>query len=155
MLTEVSLVRDRGFDIKAGILIDGLTVALLFVVTLISLLVHIFSTEYMRDDRRKTHYFAALSPVHLRHVHPGHVVEHAPDAVRLGDHGPLLVHADRALVGVEGQNSNAALKAFFTTRTGDIGLLVGISILFFVAGQTFDIEAINAGALTGDSTRAY
>ena len=35
----------------------------------------------------------------------------------------------------EQPNSNAALKAFFTTRTGDIGLLVGISILFFGADR--------------------
>ena len=30
-------------------------------------------------------------------------------------------------------------KAFLTTRTGDIGLLIGVIILFFAAGQTFDI----------------
>jgi NADH-quinone oxidoreductase subunit L len=50
----------------------------------------------------------------------------------------------------EQANSDAALKAFFTTRTGDIGLLVGISILFFAAGGTFDIAAINHAALAGD-----
>ena len=31
-------------------------------------------------------------------------------------------------------NSDAALKAFFTNRVGDIGLLVGVSILFFARG---------------------
>ena len=36
-------------------------------------------------------------------------------------------------------NSDAALKAFFTTRTGDIGLLIGIAMTFWLAGQTFDI----------------
>ena len=49
----------------------------------------------------------------------------------------------------EKENSNAALKAFFTTRTGDIGFLVGIVILFFAAGQTFNIAAINHAALEG------
>src|SRR2546425_701540 len=49
----------------------------------------------------------------------------------------------------ESKNSDAALKAFFTTRTGDIGLLVGISILFWEAGRTFDIATINAKALNG------
>ena len=44
-----------------GIQIDGLAVMMLFVVTLISLLVHIYSLEYMRGDRRYTHYYAALS----------------------------------------------------------------------------------------------
>ena len=42
-----------------------------------------------------------------------------------------------ALIGhwwEEGANSDAALKAFLTTRTGDIGLMIGIIITFFAAG---------------------
>jgi hypothetical protein len=42
-------------------LVDGLTVMMLFVVTLISLLVHVYSTDYVAGDRRYTHYFAFLS----------------------------------------------------------------------------------------------
>jgi len=45
----------------AGTQIDGLAVMMMFVVTLISLLVHIYSTAYMHDDRRYTHYYAFLS----------------------------------------------------------------------------------------------
>ena len=33
---------------------------MLFVVTLISLLVHVYSTSYMHGDRRYTYFFAAL-----------------------------------------------------------------------------------------------
>ena len=47
----------------------------------------------------------------------------------------------------EKDNSDAALKAFFTTSTGDIGLMIGIITLFFAAGQTFHIETINRLAL--------
>jgi NADH-quinone oxidoreductase subunit L len=55
-------------------------------------------------------------------------------------------------------NSRAALKAFFTTRTGDIGLLVGTSILFFSANSWtqehlgvsgFSIRGLSAWALSG------
>jgi NADH-quinone oxidoreductase subunit L len=46
-------------------------------------------------------------------------------------------------------NSDAALKAFFTTRTGDIGLLIGLTMTFFLAGQTFDIDKINQAAVSG------
>jgi NADH-quinone oxidoreductase subunit L len=46
-------------------------------------------------------------------------------------------------------NSDAAMKAFLTTRTGDVGLLVGISILFFGAHQTFNWESLNQQALHG------
>ena len=44
-----------------GIQIDGLAVMMLFVVTLISLLVHVYSTSYMKGDVRFTYYYAALS----------------------------------------------------------------------------------------------
>jgi NADH-quinone oxidoreductase subunit L len=46
----------------------------------------------------------------------------------------------------DGANSRAALKAFFTVRVGDTGLLIGIAILFFSSG-TFSIEGINRWAL--------
>ncbi|MGA1087773.1 MAG: NADH-quinone oxidoreductase subunit L, partial [Ilumatobacteraceae bacterium] len=53
----------------------------------------------------------------------------------------------------------AALKAFFTVRTGDVGLLVGISILFFAANEWtttnlglsgFSIRGLSAWALSGE-----
>ena len=44
-----------------GTRVDGLVVMMLFVVTTISLLVHIYSTAYMHNDRRYTYYYAALS----------------------------------------------------------------------------------------------
>ncbi len=47
-----------------------------------------------------------------------------------------------ALIGhwwEEKPNSDAALKAFITNRVGDVGLICGVIILFFAAGQTFDI----------------
>ena len=48
-------------DIKVGTLLDGLTAMMLFTVTLISLLVHIYSKEYLQGRRRFTHYYAFLS----------------------------------------------------------------------------------------------
>src|SRR5207253_2388849 len=51
----------HGGHIEVGIHVDGLTVMMLFVVTTISLLVHVYSTEYMHGDRRFTHYYAFLS----------------------------------------------------------------------------------------------
>ena len=48
----------------------------------------------------------------------------------------------------EKPNSDAAVKAFLTTRTGDVGLMIGVIVLFFGAG-TFNIGVINATALNG------
>ena len=59
-------------------------------------------------------------------------------------------------------NARAALKAFFTVRVGDIGLLVGMSILFFGANawarenlgsDGFSIFAISGWALSGDASQ--
>ena len=46
------------FSIPIGTLVDGQSVMLLFVVTFISSLVHIYSTDYVNGDRRYTHYYA-------------------------------------------------------------------------------------------------
>ena len=46
--------------IRGGILLDGLTATMLFVVTLVSFLVHLFSIGYLKDDIRYGRYFASL-----------------------------------------------------------------------------------------------
>ena len=61
-----SCTRSRGGRTAAstfsvGTRVDGLVVMMLFVVTLISLLVHIYSVAYMREEVRFTHYYAMLS----------------------------------------------------------------------------------------------
>jgi NADH-quinone oxidoreductase subunit L len=53
--------QNGGVEFGVGIRMDGLAVMMLFVVTLISLLVHVYSTAYMHDDIRFTHYYAMLS----------------------------------------------------------------------------------------------
>ena len=107
---------------------------MLFVVTFISLLVHVYSTSYMHGDRRYTHFFAALSPVHRRHARCWSCPT-TPSQLLFG--WELMGLCSFMLIGhwwEEKENSDAAIKAFLTTRTGDIGLLIGIIILFFAAG---------------------
>ena len=49
----------------------------------------------------------------------------------------------------EKPNSDAALKAFLTTRTGDIGLLIGVIMTFFVARA----PPVTARSTSSPSTR--
>ena len=94
---------------RIGIQIDGLAViAAASSSRFISLLVHIYSLEYVRGDRRYTHFFAALTLFTAGMLVHGPRREHGPAHPRLGDHGPLLVHADRALVGGRGQRPRRA-----------------------------------------------
>jgi NADH-quinone oxidoreductase subunit L len=131
-----------------GIHIDGLTVMLLFVVAFISSMVHIFSLEYLRGDRRYTYYFAALSLFTASMF----TMVTAANSLQLLLGWEGMGVCSFMLIGhwwEDKPNSDAALKAFFTTRTGDIGLLIGLTMTFFLAGQTFDIAKINDAALAG------
>ena len=132
-----------------GSLVDGLSVAILVMVSVISLLVHVFSLAYMHGDRRFTHYYAALSLF----TSGMFILVTAPSTLQMILGWEIMGLCSFMLIGhwwEEHENSNAALKAFFTTRTGDIGLLVGVSMLFFLADQSFNVMHINEAALAGD-----
>ena len=139
---------DGGATIPWGTLVDDQSVLMLVVVTFISFLVHIFSTDYVSGDRRYTHYFAFLSLFTASMLF--YVVSASTIQMIVG--WELVGVCSFALIGhwwEDSNNSDAALKAFLTNRVGDIGLLVGMIILFFAAGNTFDILELNHAAVTG------
>src|SRR5215212_9432062 len=138
-----------GVHFGAGFHVDGLTVMMLVVVTFISLLVHVYSTGYLHGDRRYTYFFAALSLFTAAML----LLVVSDNTLQLMIGWELVGLCSFMLIGhwwEEGVNSGAAIKAFITTRTGDIGLMTGIITLFFAAGRTFDIEHLNHAALTGE-----
>ncbi|NNE73528.1 MAG: NADH-quinone oxidoreductase subunit L [Acidimicrobiales bacterium] len=138
-----------GHEFSVGMLVDGLSIMMLFVVTFISLLVHIYSTDYVNGDRRYTHFFAFLSLFSASML----LLVMSSSTVQFITAWELVGVCSFALIGhwwEEKPNSDAALKAFLTNRVGDIGLLVGMIILFFAAGSTFDILTINEKAVAGE-----
>lgn len=146
-----SWLQSGGIEFSAGILVDGLSVMMLLVVTVVSLLVHVYSTDYVGGDRRYTHFFAFLS-----------LFTAAMLFFVLSDN-ILQMIVGWELVGVcsftlishwweEKPNSDAGLKAFLTNRVGDVGLLIGVIVLFFAAGhgKTFDTISINSEIVAGN-----
>ena len=134
-----------GVDFKVGILVDGLAVMMLFVVTAISLLVHVYSTEYVDGDRRYTHYFAFLSLFTASMLF--FVISENVLQMIVG--WELVGVCSFVLIGhwwEEKPNSDAALKAFLTNRVGDVGLLIGMIILFWSA-NSWSIIDINTMAI--------
>ena len=130
----VTWFQTNGVDLSVGVLVDGLSVMMLFVVTLISLLVHIYSTDYVGGDRRYTHYFAFLSLFSASML----TLVISENTLQLLVAWELVGVCSFALIGhwwEEKPNSDAALKAFLTNRVGDMGLLVGVTILFFSVGS--------------------
>jgi NADH-quinone oxidoreductase subunit L len=145
---NISWFHTDGMDIRVGTLIDGLSALMLVVVTFISLLVHVFSTDYVAGDRRYTHYFAFLSLFTASMLF--FVI--ADNTLQMIVGWELVGLCSFGLIGhwwEEKPNSDAALKAFLTNRVGDIGLLCGMIILYFAAGKTFDTITINTMANEG------
>lgn len=135
-------------NITVGTQVDGIVVMMLVVVTLISLLVHIFSTDYVHGDRRYTHYFAFLSLFTASMLF--FVMSQSTIQMIVG--WELVGVCSFVLIGhwwEEKPNSDAAMKAFLTNRVGDIGLLVGMTVLFWASGKTFSIMDINIAATRG------
>ena len=139
-----------GVEFSFGQHIDGLSVMLLLLVAFISLLVQVYSLEYVRGDRRYTHFFAALTLFSAGML----VMVLAENMVQLILGWEIMGLCSFMLIGhwwEEEANSRAALKAFFTVRVGDIGLLVGTAILFGAMG-TFSIQEISLKALDGSTS---
>jgi NADH-quinone oxidoreductase subunit L len=146
VIHTVTWWQNSGIRFPVGTQTDGLAVMMLFVVTLISLLVHIYSTAYMHGDIRYTYFFAALSLFTASML----TLVVASNTLQLLVGWELVGLCSFMLIGhwwEEHANSTAAIKAFLTTRTGDIGLMLGVIITFFAAGKTFNIVGINNAAL--------
>ena len=144
-----------GVEFTAGTLVDGPAVMMLFMVTLVSLLIHVYSTDYVAGDRRYTHFFAFLSLFSASML----LLVVSENTLQLLVAWELVGVCSFVLIGhwwEERDNSDAALKAFLTNRVGDMGLIVGVTILFFAVGAarpdtfgSFSIVETNALASTG------
>ena len=133
-----------GLRFGLGEHIDGLAVMLLLLVTFISTLVQIYSLEYVRGDRRYTHFFAAITLFSAGML----TMVLAENMVQLILGWEIMGLCSFLLIGhwwEERANSEAALKAFLTVRVGDIGLMVGTAIMFGASG-TFTIRGLHEWA---------
>ncbi|HMN47847.1 MAG TPA: NADH-quinone oxidoreductase subunit L [Ignavibacteriaceae bacterium] len=154
IITEIEWFRlSDTISIKLGFLIDNITVLMLFVVALISALVHYFSIAYMKGDERYNRYFAYLG-----------IFTFSMNGIVL-THNILMMYIFWELVGLSSylligfwfekkSASDAGKKAFIVNRVGDIGMFAGILILYLTY-HTFSFEqiftSISAGKLPFNS----
>ena len=135
-----------GLKVSIGSHIDGLAVTLLLLVAFISTLVQIYSTEYVRGDRRYTHFFASITLFSAGML----TMVLAPNMVQFILGWEIMGLCSFLLIGhwwEQKANSEAALKAIWTVRVGDMGLLVGTAVLLGMFG-TLEISEINEKAAT-------
>ena len=118
------------FKVDFSLQIDQLTVVMLFVVTFVGLLVHIYSTGYMAHEEGYYRFFAFLNLFvffMLTLVLAANVV-----LMFVGWEGVGL--CSYLLIGfwfLKQSAISAGKKAFITTRLGDLGFTVGILLLFW------------------------
>jgi len=139
--------------INLGFLLDNITVLMLFVVSLISALVHYFSIAYMKGDERYNRYFAYLG-----------IFTFSMNGIVLTNN-ILMMYIFWELVGLSSylligfwfekkSAADAGKKAFLVNRIGDLGMFAGILILFLTY-NTFSFDqifaAIGAGKLPFNS----
>ena len=137
-----------GVQFSFGQHIDGLAVVMLLLVAFISTLVQIYSLEYLRGDRRYTHFFAALTLFSAGML----MMVLAENMVQLILGWEIMGLCSFMLIGhwwEEEANSRAALKAFWTVRVGDIGLMVGTGVIFFGANTYAQAHGSNGFSISG------
>ena len=154
--------QNSGVEFSIGEHIDGLAVMALLLVAFISLLVQIYSLEYVRGDRRYTHFFASITLFSAGML----VMVLAENMVQLILGWEIMGLCSFLLIGhwwEEEPNARAALKAFLTVRVGDVGLLVGTAMLYWgsnawaqenLGESGFSIRAIQGWALSGDGSHS-
>ena len=140
----IDWIRIGDTTIGWGVAVDEISVTMLGLVTFVALLVQVYSLGYMKHDG---HYDPGLGRYYSFHS----LFVAAMLALALADN-LLFLYIAWELVGLGSylligfwyerrSAAEAAKKAFVTTRIGDVGLLIGIILLFRATG-TFDISTI-------------
>ena len=147
ILVDFDWIRIGDWVITWGFSVDRISIVMLGLITLVSLLVQAYSVEYMSGDSGISWYFGLQSffvAAMLLLVIADNLLllYFAWELVGLGSYLLIGFWYDRSSA------AEAAKKAFITTRIGDVGLLIGIILLFKATG-TFHISSIIHAATNG------
>ena len=121
-------------DISFGVLLNPLNSVMLILVAFISFLIHLYSVGYMKGDKRINVYFAYLALFTSAML--GLVI--SPNLLQFYMFWELVGLGSFLLIGFyfyKNSAKQAAKKAFIVTRIGDMGLLIGLILLFWQTGS--------------------
>jgi NADH-quinone oxidoreductase subunit L len=162
-LASLALLATKGAEGTVGILkfidVDGMSAGIdamiddqsrgmMFIVTFIGMLVHIFSMGYMKDDEAKPRFFGSLSLFMFSMT--GIVL--AGNLVMMFIYWELVGLSSYLLIGHWYEKASAAeacKKAFLTNRIGDFGFMIGILILFGLNKGDLNIDNLQDAFVTG------
>ena len=135
--------------INIGAILDNQSRGMLFIVTFVGMLVHIYSTAYMADDKGKARFFGALSLFMFSMI--GIVL--ADNLIMMFLFWELVGVSSYLLIGhwfEKPSASDAAKKAFITNRVGDFGFMTGILILFALNNGDLSFEGLKGSMAQGN-----
>ncbi len=136
------------FDFSIGIMMDQLAAVMVVVVSVVSLMVQIYSIGYMvHDEAGYYRYYTYMSLFTFSML--GLVLSN--NLIFTFVFWEMVGLCSYLLIGFwfhKPSAANAAKKAFIVTRIGDFGFLAGILILFFNT-NTLDIAQLHNLAITG------
>ncbi|MQY51150.1 NADH-quinone oxidoreductase subunit L [Rhodocyclus tenuis] len=140
---------DYAFEV--GFLIDPLTVSMMLVVTFVSLMVHIYTIGYMRDDPGYNRFFSYISLFTFSML----MLVMSNNFMQLFFGWEAVGLVSYLLIGFWYTRPTAIfanLKAFLVNRVGDFGFLLGIGLVLAYFG-TLDYAAVFARvpALVGET----
>ncbi len=127
-----------------GVLVDPDSTVMLMLVTLVALLVQVYSLGYLHEEPPKGlgRYYTYQSLFAFSMM--GLVL--SPNLLQLFMCWELVGLCSYLLIGFwypKPEAARAAVKAFWTTKLGDVGFLIGIVLLWRSAG-TFDLTELHA-----------
>lgn len=129
-------------DVSIGGWLDGISVMMLVVVTLIATLVHVYSVGYMHDDPGAGRFFALLPFFVFAML--GLVL--AANLIQLYIFWELVGLASYLLIGfwyTKPSAVAASKKAFIITRFADAFFLIGIVVVATITGK-IDFQSLNS-----------
>ncbi len=139
------------FRVPLGLTLDPLSRSMLFMVTGVGSLIHLYSLGYMHDDAGKSRYFAGLSLFMFAML--GIVL--ANNFVMMFIFWELVGVSSYLLIGHWFERpaaADAAKKAFITNRLGDFGFMIGILMVWTATGSfVFPEIAAQMGKFGGHS----
>ena len=147
-LTQVSAIR-------FGVLLDGLSVPMLAMVSLVAFLVQVYSLGYMSQERPGSlgRYYAFHSLFSLAML--GLVASH--NTLQTYFFWELVGLGSYLLIGfwyAKPEATRAAMKAFWITRLGDVGFALGL-IFLWSAGGSFVFAELFERADTGELSGTF
>jgi NADH-quinone oxidoreductase subunit L len=138
------------FVVEFGFVVDALTACLLIVVATIGFLVHVYSLGYMAHDPARWRFFAYMNLFMFSML----LLVLASNFLVLFVAWELVGLCSYLLIGFwyrKGSAALAAKKAFIVNRVGDVGLALGMMLIFVTLG-TLDIREVIERIPTVDPT---